>query len=184
MLLVMLVLGVTGVLTGLPPATTAPGTGLPFSATHNANDLRVTLSTTPNQAGTNRSKRSCLMPLDSQSMPPGDADTKAPGHGDGRASGDPQTAGKGGMLRKGITSIWPGRWDGTVAVPGDIAKPTFQWTVGELPTHAPAFSPGLIALNAATPIAAMWIVWRSRWPHWFGKALWNGSACAIGDRRY
>lgn len=156
MLLVMLVLGVTGVLTGLPPATTAPGTGLPFSATHNANDLRVTLSTTPNQAGTNQIEAVVLdaagQPVDVPQV------TLTLKHLDMvmdarqailKPTGDGRYAAEGNYLNMA------GRWDGSLAVPGDFASATFQWTVGELPTRAPVFSPGLIALNAATPIAAM-----------------------------
>jgi copper transport protein len=52
--LAILVLAVTGLLTGLPPATTAPGQAVPYTATQPAGDLQVTFSVDPNQAGENR----------------------------------------------------------------------------------------------------------------------------------
>jgi copper transport protein len=51
--LAVLVLFATGTLSGLPPATSAPGVGKPVTETVRAGDLSVTLSVDPNQAGTN-----------------------------------------------------------------------------------------------------------------------------------
>ncbi len=157
-LLLVLVLAATGVLTGLPPATTAPGTGLPFSATHNAGDLRVTLSATPNQAGTNRIE---VIVTDATRQRVDVAQvTLTLEHLD--MVMDPRQAillplGNGRYAAEGNYLNMPGRWDGTVSIE-DSTMPTFQWTVGELPTNAPAFSPALILLNAATPLALVGVV--------------------------
>ena len=53
LLIGVLVLGATGILSGLPPATSAPGVGRPATETARAGDLSVTLNVDPNQAGTN-----------------------------------------------------------------------------------------------------------------------------------
>jgi copper transport protein len=54
-ILAVAVLAATGVLTGLPPATNAPGPGRPFAALRWVGDVRVLLTVVPNVAGvTNR----------------------------------------------------------------------------------------------------------------------------------
>ena len=87
-LLAVLLLGVTGILTGLPPASTAPGEGQPVRETARAGDLSVTLAVDPNQAGSNSFQVSVT---DSRGVPVAAervaAGAEPPGHGDGRPRG-------------------------------------------------------------------------------------------------
>jgi mono/diheme cytochrome c family protein len=149
----------TGVLTGLPPATTAPGTGLPYTATQSASDLRVTLSATPNQAGTNRLEAVVVdaagQPVELPQL------TLALKHLD--MTMDERQAillplGSGRYAVEGTYLNMAGRWDGSLGDPNGSVATTFRWTVGDPPKPAPVFSPALILLNAATPVAAFGLV--------------------------
>ena len=86
-LLAVLVLGVTGILTGLPPASTAPGEGQPVRETARAGDLSVTLAVDPNQAGSNSFQVSVTNFRGVPVRRAGRPGAESPGHGDGRPRG-------------------------------------------------------------------------------------------------
>jgi copper transport protein len=161
-LLAVLVLGVTGILTGLPPASTAPGEGQPVRETARAGDLSVTLAVDPNQAGSNSFQVSVTdsrgvpvaaervdLELSHQDMEMGAREVQLVPVGAGRYEAS------GGYLSMA------GRWQAEVrlrrpGVPagaaGSEASTTFAFTVGQpAGTGRPALSPLRILLNAASP---------------------------------
>ena len=158
--LAIVVLAVTAVLSGLPPATTVAGAGRPFSETQTAGDLRVTLAVTPNQAGSNRiavelrgaqgqpisaeQVRVTLRHLD-MAMGQREVGAKPAGPGQYQSSGNALSMG--------------GRWQADVqvgAAGGASGIATFRFTTGEpASVGGPRFSPARILLNALTPGAAL-----------------------------
>lgn len=159
-----LVLAVTGLLTGLPPATTAPGQARPYTAIQPAGDLQVTLAVDPNQAGENRVVVTLVnvagQPVDGaqvgvilahQEMAMGERQLVAQPLGQGRY----QTSGN--FIDMG------GQWAARVRVLREglpEATTTFLFTsvaAGDAAASRPAFSPALILVNAmnATAISGL-----------------------------
>lgn len=156
--LAALVLAVTGVLTGLPPATTAPGEGRPVAETRRVGDLSVTLAVSPNQIGTNR----LLVTLaDPQGQPVvAERVLLALSHLDmemGVREVVAQPTGPGAYEATGGYLSMAGRWQAEVRLRrpgGGELTARFAFQVGQAPgAGRPAFSPARILANAASPRA-------------------------------
>jgi copper transport protein len=152
--LAIVVLAVTGVLTGLPPATSVPLEGRPFRDTQRSASLVATLSINPNQAGENTLDVAVRNPAGT--TPPGiervslamahlDMDM-APREVVAEPIGDGLYRTQGGYLSM------TGRWQvaARVRLAGGAEEAVeFAPTVGPAPgANRPAFSPGRILLLA------------------------------------
>lgn len=152
--LAVLVLAVTGLLAGLPPASSVMG-GQPFSALRRTDDLDIILTVQPNQAGTNQVEvkvtgadgkpidaRRVVLRLGHQEMSMGQREAPA------------QPAGGGRYVAVGNFLDMAGRWTADVEVqaagaPAERAR--FTLDVGQAPgANRPTFSPIRILLNAFT----------------------------------
>ena len=158
-ILAVLVLLVSGMLSGLPPATTEAGAGQPFTATQEVADLRVTLAVTPNQAGTNQVQ---LTLTDRGGQPVPEAEVAVRLHHREMEMGErevrPEPAEAGSFQASGNFLSMTGDWQADVAVrrPGQPEQTTsFQFAVGQAPGNTgPVFSPARVLWNALTPITA------------------------------
>lgn len=176
--LAVLVLAATGILTGLPPATTEAATGSPYSATQPVGDLRATLSITPNQAGSNQVE---LALVDSAGQPAAvDQVMLAIKHRQmdmGERKVQMQATGAGRFQASGNFLSMAGPWQADVRVRrGNQPEQTgtFQLEVGRAPGNGSALSPLRIIWNALTPgaiigavlvgLAALIFVQRTRFP--------------------
>jgi copper transport protein len=152
--LAILILAVTGILAGEPPATSATA-DQPFRQTQRTGNLNVTLAVTPNQVGTNRLEvavtdregrpvvaERVMLRLEHQEMDMGQREVPM------QAARPGQYQVSGGFLSMA------GRWQAEVRIQG--AGPTdeqamFQFMLGQaVGTNRPAFSPMRILINAIT----------------------------------
>lgn len=155
-----LVLAVTGLLTGLPPATTAPGQARAYTAIQPAGDVRVTLTVDPNQAGENRV---VVTLADSAGQPVDGAQVgvllehQEMSMGERQVIAEPR--GQGRYQTNGNFIDMAGQWIARVRVLRDgvpEATTTFQFTsgaAGDAAASRPSLSPALILVNALTPTA-------------------------------
>lgn len=164
--LAVAVLAVTGILTGLPPASSLPLEGKPFSETRRVGDLSLTYAVSPNQAGDNKVDLTLMGPrgtpetevdrvrltLTMLDMTMGPRELEATQIGPGRFE-----------VRGGQMSM-AGRWRADVALQrGGAPEPvSFNFVVGQAPgANRPAFSPAriaLFALNARAILVAVALV--------------------------
>lgn len=160
--LAALVLAVTGMLTGMPPATSAAGEGRPVRETARARDLTVSLEVDPNQAGVN-TIRVTLADAQGRAVQ-AERVTLELAHQDmemGQREVATQSAGSGRYEAVGGVLSMSGRWQAEVRVrragmPGGVAgaeaNARFLFTVGQpAGTGRPMFSPARIVVNALTP---------------------------------
>jgi copper transport protein len=196
--LALLVLGVTGVLTGLPPATVAPGPGRPFAAVQSAGDIRQLLTVVPNTAGlTNR----ITLTLEDRDGRPAAVQsvkvtvTQPDQRADAATSTITQEAA--GPMPTGhvpISALLPagGRWQAEVQLRSSDGAPSvtrFDFVVGQGPetpwpslsplrivglTPRPALTLGLLALGLTVAVVAR-RTWqpgrRPQPPAWSGPTL-------------
>ena len=152
--LIVAVLAVTGLLTGLPPATSVPTEAQPFRSTQAVGTSSVTLDVNPNQAGENnvaitlRDAQGAPIPVSgpvSLAMSHQDMDM-APREVAAEPIGDGQYRLRGGHLS--MTGRWRVAVQARSADGVEIAT-TFAPTVGPAPgTNRPAISPARILLLA------------------------------------
>lgn len=143
------VLAVTGVLTGLPPASSLPLEGRPFSETRKLGDLSTTLEVAPNQAGDNRVS---VELRDQEGRAPGDARIQVSltmldmEMGTRTLEAPPESTGR--YSARGGQLSMPGRWRADVRVqrPGGLEeREQYSLVVGQAPgANRPAFSPAYI----------------------------------------
>jgi copper transport protein len=153
--LAVLVLGVTGILSGLPPATTAPAEGRPFTETQQVGDLAVALSVSPNQAGDNRLEVA-LAGANGQPVDAGQVtiavENLAMDMGRRELAAQPTAPGQ--YVATGNALSMAGQWMAEVEVEGASGAPAqamFHIVVGEAPgSNRVAFSPLRILSNAAS----------------------------------
>jgi mono/diheme cytochrome c family protein/nitrogen fixation protein FixH len=154
----MLLLAVTGILAGLPPATTAPGAGEPFREIRSIGELEIALAITPNRAGDNRIE----LTLTDQEGSPAAVDSVSIMLGHQEMAMDERTieareAEPGRWVAEGNALNMAGRWAAMVEVrrPGaEPARAPFDVLVGQAPGAAqPVFSPLLVLREALTPTA-------------------------------
>ncbi|HEY0736347.1 MAG TPA: FixH family protein [Herpetosiphonaceae bacterium] len=156
-LLAVLILAVTGLLSGLPPATTEAPEATPFTATQPLGALQATLSITPNQAGTNEL---VVAVADAAGQPaPVDSVVVTVEHQDmdmGQREIPLEPAAPGQYRASGNSLSMAGAWQATVRVEQpDQAEQTaaFDVTVGSAPgSSRPLFSPARLVWNALTPV--------------------------------
>jgi copper transport protein len=196
--LALLVLAATGVLTGLPPATVAPGPGRPFAAERSVGGVRQLLTVVPNTAGL--TNRITLTLQDPDGRPAAVQSVKVtltqPDRGaDAEASTITQEAT--GPIPTGhvpVSVLIPasGRWRAEVQLRGSDGAPSvtrFDFVVGQGPgTPWPTLSPlrilglsprpaltlGVLALGLMTAVVAR-RTWqpgrRPQPPAWSGPTL-------------
>jgi copper transport protein len=176
--LAILVLAVTAILAGLPPATTTPGEGKTFAETRTVGDLTLTLQLTPNRAGDNELT---VELADLAGVPVAAPQVAVALHHLDMEMGQRQIAPEqttpGRYAASGNFLSMGGRWqaDVTVQRTGTTAVSTsFAVTVGQpVGTLPPSFSPARILLNAniqativgygALVLGVMLFVQRTRW---------------------
>jgi copper transport protein len=147
--LAVAVLGVTGALTGLPPASSLPLEGKPFSEARQVGDLAAMLEITPNQAGENRiavhlhdrqgrpqDNLRAQITLTMLDMEMGARTVELPLESAGRYSAS------------GSQLSMPGRWQAELGVQGlggSEERQQYSLAVGQAPgVYRPAFSPAYI----------------------------------------
>jgi copper transport protein len=158
--LAVAVLAVSGVLTGLPPATSLLVGGKPFTETQRTATYALTLSVQPNQAGPNRLE---VALVDQQGAPVADAErvrlTISMLDMEGAREVDAQRVEPGRYEVRGIPLSMAGRWQADVAVlrAEQEEQARFAFLVADTPDDSrPAFSPGrvvLLALNERSALA-------------------------------
>lgn len=159
-LLGVLILAVTGLLSGLPPAATEAPEGTPFTATQPLGNLQATLSITPNQAGTNEV---VVAVADAAGRPaPVESVVVTVQHQDmamGRREIPLEPAAPGQYRASGNTLIMAGNWQATLRVqqPAQAEQTAaFDVAVGRAAgSSRPRFSPARIAWNALTPVTLL-----------------------------
>lgn len=149
----VLVLAVTGVLTGLPPAGSIGLEPQPVSETQPAGAVNVAFAVRPNQAGENRIE---LALTDARGAPVVDAQRVTliltmldMEMGSREVTPEPSEPGRYGV--QGSQLSMAGHWRADVAVRqgGTDSQAQFSFTVGPAPgANRPAFSPARIVLNA------------------------------------
>lgn len=156
----VLVLGVTGILAGVPPATSEPAEGQPFTETQTVADLRVTLSVAPNYVGNNRfdvalanalgqamTAEQVVLLLDHREMDMGQREVRAQATGPGRYQ----------VTGNFLSMTGPWQVDVRVHRSGaDAQTATFLLPVGAAPgSNRPVFSPALVLYYALTPLTIL-----------------------------
>lgn len=157
---VVLILGATAILTGVPPATTAPGEGRAFQETRPLGTVNATLVVTPNRAGTNRIE---IGLTDQQGQPVTVEQVRLSLHHMDMAMGQREVTaepvGPGQYQASGNFLSMGGRWQADVqvqSVGAANATGSFRFTTGQSDdVRRPAFSPARILVNALSPGAAL-----------------------------
>jgi copper transport protein len=139
-LLAALVLGATGVLAGLPPATSAPGPGRPFAAVRWIGDERLLLTVVPNTAGVSNRITVTLEDAAGRAVTPASVTVTLEPPADSGATRTEEVVSSrlptGHYPISALLTV-PGQWRAEVRLPGAAAPVGVDFRVGQLPGAGP-----------------------------------------------